>query len=400
MSSITSVGTYLPPWGSERARVPGLDEDALTMAVEAGLAACSASEAAISRVVFVSRDLPLLTGGNSAALLAGLGLPRELEVIEQLGGAPSVLDAVAVATPGTLVVTAELEPSAAAAAALIGEGDGIELKGRVHRSLPIIVEGRDGRVYEDDDPRLVRERGSRASIEALGLEAKPYVVAGLAARESASFSAPGAPALPVGGAPSALFALATALESGAAQTVVAVEQATATALCVSGSSPVVRIEPAAQETERRSATPGEIKVALTAYDRAFDSKLRWQAGRCPACGTLALPPRHRCFECGEEGSSVLVPLPRMATVYTQTTVRVPVPGLSTPYTLAVVELDGVGVRSLVTVTDSPSNSSPIGSSGTMVFRRVATRTGVPDYGYAFSPEGFVSRPRPSTGGVR
>ena len=400
MSSIASVGTYLPPWGSDKARVPGLDEDALTMAVEAGLAARSGSEVEVTRVVFVSRDLPLLTGGNSAALLAGLDLPRELEVIEQLGGAPSVLDAIAVATPGTLVVTAELEPSAAAGAVLISDGGGVELAGRVHRSLPIVVEGRDGRVYEDDDPRLLRERGSRVSIEALGLAEKPYVVAGLSARESASFSAPGAPTLAVSGSPSAVFALAAALESGAAKTVVAVEQATATALSLSGDAPVLRIEPAAQDTERRKATPGEIKVALTAYDRAFDSKLRWQAGRCPSCATLAFPPRHRCFECGEEGSSELVSLPRTATVYTQTTVRVPVPGLSTPYTLAVVELDGVGVRSLVTVTDSPSNSSPIGSAGTMVFRRVATRTGVPDYGYAFSPEGFVSRPRPSTGGVR
>ena len=43
MSSIASVGTYLPPWGSDKARVPGLDEDALTMAVEAGLAARSAA---------------------------------------------------------------------------------------------------------------------------------------------------------------------------------------------------------------------------------------------------------------------------------------------------------------------------------------------------------------------
>ena len=39
MSSITSIGTYLPPWGSEKACVAGLDEDALALAVEVGLAA-------------------------------------------------------------------------------------------------------------------------------------------------------------------------------------------------------------------------------------------------------------------------------------------------------------------------------------------------------------------------
>ena len=64
-------------------------------------------------------------------------------------------------------------------------------------------------------------------------------------------------------------------------------------------------------------------------------------------------------------------------------------------------MDGVGVRSLVTVTDAPSNSAAIGASGRMVLRRVATRAGVPDYGYAFSPEGHVDRPAPSiTGGAR
>jgi uncharacterized OB-fold protein len=400
MSTIGSIGTYLPPWGDERSRVVGYDEDALTMAVEAGLAARSACGVTIERVVFVSRDFPLLVGGNAAVLLAGLGLDADLEVIEQLGGPPAVLDALGAASPGTMVLAAELEPSAAAAAAVVDAGDGIASRGRIHRSLPVRAEGRHGPLYEDDDPRLVRERGTRVSLEALELGAKPYVLAGVSARESASFSAPDAPTLPTIGPTSALFAVAAALESGGDEVVAAVEQATASAIGISGRAPVIRIEPAAKALERRTSTPGEIKIAYTAYERAFDSKVRFQAGRCPSCGTLALPPRYRCIECGEEGTSTLVPLPRTGTVYTQTTIRVPVPGLATPYTLAIVELDGVGVRSLVTVTDTPSASAPIGSSGTMVLRRVATRTGVPDYGYALSPEGAVSRPRPSTGGVR
>ena len=42
--SIAAIGTYLPPWGSATARVPGRDEDALTMAVQAGRAALGAHE--------------------------------------------------------------------------------------------------------------------------------------------------------------------------------------------------------------------------------------------------------------------------------------------------------------------------------------------------------------------
>lgn len=49
------------------------------MAVEAGRAALAAAAGAagVAHVVLVARDLPLLEDGNSAALLAGLGLPPD-----------------------------------------------------------------------------------------------------------------------------------------------------------------------------------------------------------------------------------------------------------------------------------------------------------------------------------
>ncbi len=36
MPYVSSIGTYLPCWGSPTHRVPGDDEDAITLAVEAG----------------------------------------------------------------------------------------------------------------------------------------------------------------------------------------------------------------------------------------------------------------------------------------------------------------------------------------------------------------------------
>ena len=73
---IEAIGTYLPPWGTPSARVPGDDEDVVTMAVAAGLQALGASSpAAVSGVVLVSRDVPLLErGGSAAELLADLSL--------------------------------------------------------------------------------------------------------------------------------------------------------------------------------------------------------------------------------------------------------------------------------------------------------------------------------------
>jgi hypothetical protein len=62
---IESIGTYLPPWGTSAARRVGDDEDVVTMAVAAGIQALDAApHVAVARVVLVSRDVPLLEGGN------------------------------------------------------------------------------------------------------------------------------------------------------------------------------------------------------------------------------------------------------------------------------------------------------------------------------------------------
>lgn len=393
-----SIGTYLPPWGTDRSRVPGYDEDALTMAVEAGRQAIGGS-GSVTRVVFVSRDFPLLEGGNAAVLLAGLGLGRELDVVERLGGAPTTLDALVTASPGTLVIGADAGAAAGAAAALVGKSNPVTSVARVQRSMPLQTRLPNGQVFSDDDPRMMRELGVRASIHAANLPGKPLLVAGLGTKDAASWSESGAPALPTLGAASVLFGIAALVEKGQSGLVAACEQATFSAANLDVDGAVVhRNEPAFQAPAKRRTTPGTgIKISFAAYDRAFESKLRWQAGKCSQCGTLAFPPRYRCMGCNTNDSWDLTPLPRTATVYTTTTVNVSVPSLESPYTLAVIECDDVGVRSLVHVTDVPPDSIDIGEHGRMVLRRVAMRSGVPDYGYAFSPD-RISESR--TGGAQ
>jgi uncharacterized OB-fold protein len=387
--SVGAIGTYLPPWGTAAARVAGRDEDALTMAVQAGRAALGHARADVHHVVFVTRDLPLLDGGNGAALLAGLGLPATTTVVEQIGGAPAALDALLVADAGTLVIGADTGPGSGAAAAVVSHGDGLALApvARVLHSLPVRARGSDGEVHDYDDPRLLRERGMRAALTEAGIARKAIAAVGLPAKDAAALCEGDAPRVPTTGASAPLLALATLAEARASGLLLAFEQATMTAVdVVAGGATVVRVERAPQDLPRQRVTPGpEIRISLPAYERAFDAKVRLEAGRCPHCGTLALPPRHRCLGCGAEGDAGLAQLPRDASVYTTTTVHTPVPGLATPYTIVIVELGDTGVRLLAQVTDTPPGNIAIGERGEMVLRRVALRSGIPDYGYSFSP---------------
>lgn len=392
MPRLTVLATHLPAWGTDRRRTPGSDEDALTLAVAAGRAALEPGTAPVTTVLLVTRDVPALLGGVEPVLLAALGLDEGARCAVVLGGAPAALDAVAEAAPGTLVIAVDVEPAAAAAAAVLGAdsraGADVAPLRRAERSLPTRVRDAQGGVHDYDDPRLVRVRGTGAGIARLQLQDKPLAVAGVSAKDAAAMVQGTAAALPSDGAAAALFALADVVARSGTGAVVAVEQGTATAVDLgAGAVRLVVHAPAALPVPTtRLAAGGDIKISIPAYERAFDSKLGLQAGACSACGTLALPPRYRCLECGCEDPHGLVPLPRRAAVYTAVTVHVPVPGLRSPYDLVIVELGDTGVRLLTTVTDRPAGEIGIGDSGTLVLRRLAVRAGIPDYGYAFQPD--------------
>ncbi|MGE4449755.1 MAG: Zn-ribbon domain-containing OB-fold protein [Azospira sp.] len=381
----TRISTYLPPWANGRGlRLAGSDEDTVTLAVSCGLDALAG--ASCQRVVLVTRQPALIDGGSAAVLCAGLGLAATTDVSERLGGAAAALDAAACAAPGTLVIGVDLEDGAAAGALLVGEAQVLSLRTRIQRSLPQRTRQLDGSLGQDDDARLMRERGLRAALDAAALDGKPLAIAGVSASEAKGFCAAPPAALPCRGAASPFFALAALCDAGATGLVAAADQGTLAVAELNAAAAVHRREPPAQPPAKQTDNPGSpLKISLAAYDRAFDAKLRWQAGRCNSCATLAMPPRHRCLNCGGEGDWQLSPLPRSGEIYTAATIHVPVPGLKTPYSLALVQLDGTDVRVLVTVTDSLPGAVAIGGRGTLVFRRIALRSGVPDYGYAFAP---------------
>jgi uncharacterized OB-fold protein len=392
MPYVASIGTYLPCWGAPQHRVAGDDEDAITLAVEAGRAALIAS-GAVERVVLVSRDMPLMESSNAAVLLAGLGLDPELEVDERLGGAPATLDAVSSARPRTLIIGTDLNPAGAAAILTAERGLQVRTAARVARSLPVRTRNADGDVHDYGDPRLLHERGLVASLAAAWLDT-PAAVAGVEHDRVVELCVGEPPALPTMGASASLFALAGMADAGTTGPLVAVEQASLSGITVSGGvAELHRREPSARPLPVGTHIAGaEIPISLAAYERAFEAKTRWEAGRfADAPDELDFPPRYRLADDGALATDYeLIPLPRTGTVYTETTVHMPVPGLRTPYSLVIVELDGVGVRALVKVTGAEPGTVDIGARGRLALRRVAVRSGVPDYGYMFEPERAVA----------
>jgi uncharacterized OB-fold protein len=387
MPYVASIGTYLPCWGNPDGRVTGDDEDAITLAVEAGRAALLAS-GAVERVVLVSRDMPLLESSSAAVLLAGLGLDPELEVDERLGGAPATIDALSSARPRTLIIGSDLEPAGAAAVLTAERGLQVRTAARVARSLPVRTRNATGDVHDYGDPRLLHERGLIASLEAAWLDT-PVAVAGVEHACAVELSVGEPPALPTTGASSSLFALAGIAARGTTGPLVAVEQATLSGITVIGGvAEINRREPAAQPLpESKFVSGAEIPISLAAYERAFEAKTRWEAGKFDDSDVLDFPPRYRLADDGTVATGYeLIPLPRTGTVYTETTVHMPVPGLRTPYSVVIVELDGVDVRALVKVTGAEPGTVDIGARGRLALRRLAVRSGVPDYGYMFEPD--------------
>jgi uncharacterized OB-fold protein len=397
MTQIFSIGTYLPPWTVRDRRVTGPDEDALTMAVAAGRAADP--DATAQRVVLVSRNFPLFEGGNGAVLLAALSLPSETPVTEVLGGAPAVLDQIGGAGDRTLVIAADDNDLVMGAGAVLTGDDGATVTplARQTRSLPLTARGQDGARHAYVDPRLQREVGVRSTLSRLGLTGTPVLaaVAGVPLAHVASdFDTSQALGDPTVSAAVIIRLLADAIDAGTRGVLLAVEQSSISAadLAFAGTAPQVSRDefPARELPKTRVAEGVGIPISMPAYARAFEPKIRWEAAifeESPGIDSAPqFPPRLRVNNAGQLATEYrLEPLPRSGTVYTHTTVRIPVPDLPSPYSLAVVQLDESPVRVLLKVTGVPAGEATIGQPGSVVLRRIATRAGIPDYGYAFWP---------------
>ena len=285
MPYVASIGTYLPCWGTAERRVPGDDEDAITLAVEAGRAALQSRSRRSNASSWSAGTSRCWKAAMPRCCSAGLGLDPELEVTERLGGAPATLDALSSARPRTLVIGVDLEPAGAAAAAH-GRSAGCRCAPppawrAACRSDPQCHRRR----HDYGDPRLLHERGLVASLAAAWLDT-PAAVAGVDDEHAADLCLGNPPPLPTTGASSGLFALAgdgrgrnhrTARRRRAGQPVGYHGQRRASPPCI-GASRRPRDMPAGHIRP----TALEIPISLAAYERAFEAKLVGRPGSSQA----------------------------------------------------------------------------------------------------------------------
>jgi uncharacterized OB-fold protein len=132
-------------------------------------------------------------------------------------------------------------------------------------------------------------------------------------------------------------------------------------------------------------------VSLPAYLAEKKARYRLVGERCTACGRLHFPPREACLACGAR-SWEDVPLKRTGTVYSYTIIgkgAAPSEFLEQQlavgeYATAVVALDD-GPRVAAMLTDVEPAGVNIGMPVRMVFRRLYTQEGVTRYGFKFGP---------------
>ena len=186
----------------------------------------------------------------------------------------------------------------------------------------------------------------------------PVAVAGVEHEQAADLCVGTPPPLPTSGREFWSVRLGGHGRCGSTGPLVGVEQASLSAVTVAAG-----LAGAPTGTGPRGQSPRPVRarrripISLAAYERAFEAKVRWDAGKHADTDELDFPPRYRVDDDGALRTDyTLVPLPRTAVVYTEVTVHVPVPGLKTPYSLVIVELDEVGVRALVKVTSAEPGS--------------------------------------------
>ena len=391
---IEAIATYRPAWTDKGGRrMAGTDEDAATLAISSGRL-LGKRLASVERVVVVGRRPDALLGTTPEVVLEGLGLDPGTPLVERLGGAPDALDTLLAATPGTLVIAVDQKAPTASAAALVGAGPlTVARVGQVRHSVPVRTLPLPGAVeLTYDDPRLLRERGWKRVVQELSDDlgvSEKLLVTGISEKEIRKLVPVAEHGVQETEAASPLLALVMLAGAPGPVRLIGVENGhgLAVRVTVDGALPVF-VEQRAAIPAAAFRPPGveiSLPASVAAYERAFESKVGLKAGVC-SCGTVHYPPRVRCQACGSMDSQILEPLPRDASIYSVVTVRAAVPGKVVPYSLAVVDLVDKGVRILAHVTDDEPGRAEIGAKGQLVLRRVATRAGIPDYGYAFQPE--------------
>jgi hydroxymethylglutaryl-CoA synthase len=362
---IVGVGAYAPgnrvsaeafrdAWGRfdapgvETKAVPDADEDALTMAVEAGRRALSAADGAgvdVDRVHFATTTPPLAEEDLTARIGSYLNVPADADRRTYTGstrvGVDALLDAVD-ADGSALVIAADCpegEPDdsrehaagAGAAAFLVGEDAPATIADRASHAE--VRPGTRFRGHGDADvtgldtgtyDRAAFTEPIETAVDALDAETDAFDAIALQApngklpyRSTLDNGAIAAvetvSSLGDTAAASVPLSLAGAFEDGHDRTLAVGwgSGAGATAFAVEGVAPVEASLDGDSELDypaylrRRGDIVGEkpdggaAHVPVPTWRRAAAQRHRHESGQCPACGAVAFPPEGACPECLE-----------------------------------------------------------------------------------------------------
>lgn len=411
-------------------RVAGFDEDALTMAVEAGRRVRRGGEP-ISGVVFSTSAPPYLIKNNASTAHAALGLPAQAYAYDAGGAYRSAIGAVRAARAGTLLLTGdvavttpdsgdELERGDAAAALLFGPADraAVQVVATASTTAELLDLWRDpaqpvARASEDrfavDEYRKLLDR----TVARLGVDTATHVVVSATGQRAARSAArilgrygPVADLAGVGhaGAADPVLRLVAALEHAApGDTVLWVTLADGCDamllrctehLATGRAAPTVAEQLATGRDARyldvlnwrglldragpRRPPPAVPSAPASARNAAW--KYALVATCCENCGMVAAPPQRVCVRCGAADRMVPAPLAETgATIRTFSVDRLAY-SPNPPVVAAVVDFDGGG-RLEVELADAGVDRLRVGARVHMVFRRRYTSGGVHNYAW-------------------
>ena len=137
-------------------------------------------------------------------------------------------------------------------------------------------------------------------------------------------------------------------------------------------------------------------VSLPAWHRSLAQRYRLEAGRCPACGRLNMPPRGACSHCHELVEYDPVELSRTGTVEASSIISqggappefAELQGGSGKYATGIVAFDGPegGSASLPALfVEVDPEAVDVGDEVEMTIRKIYTQEGVTRYGFKVRP---------------
>jgi hydroxymethylglutaryl-CoA synthase len=416
--ALIATGVYLPPFAVRAGRrvvaVPNGDEDATTMAIEAGRDCLAGIPVAVDELHLALARPDLVHGPAPEVIREALGLDPAVGTTTTAGDAAAGLTALLAATDAiaagrvrsVLVIASEpgdgAQVSAAAVAVLVSATGAPAPRLTGHRSTGDVVFGRwsDGAgTAHQSDGRYVEHRVAamaRTTVAALHGDGGPApdAVTGVAARAAAEACGAGRDAVtPDRGVAGPLLALLVAADRapGSGVTVLATTSTRVLAVTatVDAAAPRLLPEMAAPATEPRqpvetpSSPPLSLPTSSPFFQRASRELLRLQGARCRACGHVVFPPSQRpvCPSChGYDFDRV--PISRTGVVHTYTVNRFLPVGFGAEMILVLGDLDD-GSRYWAPTSGLRAEEVSIGTPVELRLRRFTDHGGAPTYAMKF-----------------